>query len=311
MKDLVKDEDVLKDLQAILGGKPIKGPDPAPTPAAQAQPPPPQPAQQEFKNEHAIFDRIAANMSLANAYNLGSFDLEKRFEQFDREAEQASRRSAPAAARTPTPPRHGVAFQKSDPAAPGDPRIGNPDWPPVPAGLRVYTPAERSAAFGAFEFEPDPGAYDGDGIKILGTWESDNIVDVAVPQLTGKLISGRPAAHGSIRFHRLGKDALQKLWRDWESAGLLDRVISFQGGFASRFIRGTQSRTPRPVSNHAWGTAFDINAEWNHFGAEPALVGQTGCVRELVEIANQNGFFWGGHFRNAQDGMHFELAKRV
>jgi len=41
----------------------------------------------------------------------------------------------------------------------------------------------------------------------------------------------------------------------------------------------------------------------------PALVGQKGSVRELVPIANENGFFWGGHFNDRLDGMHFEIAK--
>jgi D-alanyl-D-alanine carboxypeptidase len=29
-------------------------------------------------------------------------------------------------------------------------------------------------------------------------------------------------------------------------------------------------------------------------------------VRELVEIAYQHGFYWGGHF-SPLDGMHFEV----
>ena len=43
-------------------------------------------------------------------------------------------------------------------------------------------------------------------------------------------------------------------------------------------------------------------------GTTPALVGRKGSVRELVEIANANGFYWGGHFTR-KDGMHFEVAQ--
>ena len=71
-----------------------------------------------------------------------------------------------------------------------------------------------------------------------------------------------------------------------------------------RFVRG--SRTI--LSNHSFGTAFDINVPWNLLGSVPALVGQKGSVRELVPIANQNGFYWGGHFPR-KDGMHFSIAK--
>jgi len=38
-------------------------------------------------------------------------------------------------------------------------------------------------------------------------------------------------------------------------------------------------------------------------------VGARGSVRELVQIANGLGFFWGGHFSGTPDGMHFELAQ--
>ncbi|MBP0649891.1 M15 family metallopeptidase, partial [Mycobacterium tuberculosis] len=55
--------------------------------------------------------------------------------------------------------------------------------------------------------------------------------------------------------------------------------------------------------------AFDINAEWNPLGVEPAAMGAKGCVRELVPIANRFGFYWGGHFSTRADGMHFEVAK--
>ena len=45
-------------------------------------------------------------------------------------------------------------------------------------------------------------------------------------------------------------------------------------------------------------------------GEVPAQVGERGCIRELVEIANAHGWFWGGHF-SRQDAMHFELGKKV
>jgi hypothetical protein len=63
------------------------------------------------------------------------------------------------------------------------------------------------------------------------------------------------------------------------------------------------------LSNHAFGSAFDINAKWNPLGHTPALVGKEGAVRKLVPIANDYGFYWGGHFTSRKDGMHFEVAK--
>ena len=62
------------------------------------------------------------------------------------------------------------------------------------------------------------------------------------------------------------------------------------------------------LSNHAWGTAFDINAALNPRGTVPVFRGQPGSVRELVPRANDLGFYWGGHF-SRRDGMHFEVAR--
>jgi hypothetical protein len=107
-----------------------------------------------------------------------------------------------------------------------------------------------------------------------------------------------------MNFHRLAARQLAGMWADWETAGLLDRILSFDGSFNARFIRGSTTL----LSNHAFGTAFDINAAENTLGTRPLLVGQRGSIRELVPIANKWGFYWGGHFGSRPDGMHFEIA---
>jgi hypothetical protein len=48
---------------------------------------------------------------------------------------------------------------------------------------------------------------------------------------------------------------------------------------------------------------------WNNLGKIPARIGSEGSVRELVPVANDFGFYWGGHFKSRPDGMHFEVAK--
>ena len=64
------------------------------------------------------------------------------------------------------------------------------------------------------------------------------------------------------------------------------------------------------MSNAVAKAWFDINAKFNALGTEPASMSQPGCVYELVAIAHQHGFYWGGHF-GRRDGMHFELARVV
>jgi D-alanyl-D-alanine carboxypeptidase len=73
--------------------------------------------------------------------------------------------------------------------------------------------------------------------------------------------------------------------------------------FEPRFVRGSTAT----LSNHSFGSAFDINSKWNERGHRPALVGEKGSTLELVPIAHKWGFWWGGHF-TTPDGMHFEVA---
>lgn len=178
-----------------------------------------------------------------------------------------------------------------------------PSWPPRPSWVRLLTRREKERTFGSFEFEPAPTQTNPEGIRIIDGWVGDNIVELHVPQL-----SRVPSApkNGVMRVHRLIAPQLSRLWSAWESEKLLDRVLTLNGAFVPRFIRG--SRTT--LSNHSLGIAFDINAQWNRLGSQGALVGETGCVRELISIAVEYGFFSGLWFTRV-DPMHFEAFKVV
>jgi len=174
-------------------------------------------------------------------------------------------------------------------------------FPPPPPFPPLVTNRQREALFGRYDYVRAPRPGNPEAIRILGNWERDNIVDVPIPQLARAL---GPKAPASIRFHRLGADQLRSLWEDWEAAGLLNRILSFGGGFVARFVRGSRS----VLSNHAFGSAFDINEASNPFGQRPMSNGRRGSVRDLVPIANRHGFYWGGHYQSRKDGMHFEIA---
>jgi peptidoglycan hydrolase-like protein with peptidoglycan-binding domain len=175
------------------------------------------------------------------------------------------------------------------------------NFPPRPNFAPLVGTAGRQAVFGTFDFVAAPQPGNREAIRILGTWTQDNITSVPVPQLRRALGAG---ASAGMHFHRLAAEQLKGLWQEWEDANLLDRVLSFDGAFVPRFIRGSS----RTLSNHAFGSAFDINAAENPLGSRPKLVGERGCVRELVPIAHKWGFYWGGHFGSRPDGMHFEIA---
>lgn len=158
--------------------------------------------------------------------------------------------------------------------------------------------------FGAFEFAPDPRPGNAEHIRILGTWISDNIVAVPIPQLRKAL---GPHAPETMQFHKLAAPQLQALWAAWEEADLLKLVLTFDGAFVPRFQRGSTTA----LSNHAYGSAFDINCSSNPLNTKPLLAGVAGSVRELVPLANKHGFYWGVHFRSRPYGMHFEIGKLI
>ena len=174
------------------------------------------------------------------------------------------------------------------------------NWPEKPFFKPVLSQQAKQIMFGKFYFTPDPLPDNPENIQIIDGWEAENIVTIEIPQLK-KISNGS----GNIKFHKHGVYQILKLWQDWEDHELIHLVLTWHGSYVPRFIRG--SRTV--LSNHAFGTAFDINYQWNRLGSIPALVGEPGSVRELVKIANDNGFYWGGHFNKRPDGMHFELAE--
>jgi len=179
--------------------------------------------------------------------------------------------------------------------------VDGPGWPPPPNFAPLTCTADRQRIFGAFQFTPAPTPTNPEGIKILGDWYARNIVMVEIPQLVG--ISGAPRS-GKVEFHRLAAEQLKGMFAAWESAGLMGLVKTFGGTFCARYIRGSRQN----LSNHSFGSAIDLNAQWNWLGAQPALYGKLGSVRELVPIANEYGFYSGIHFRGRPDGMHFEVA---
>ncbi len=159
---------------------------------------------------------------------------------------------------------------------------------------------QREKLYGKFEFINTPTTKNPEKIKITDGWNLKNIVKVELPTLS-RVTNGK---YRSMRFHKLGKDQLEGFFNEIEKQGLTERILSYAGAFYPRYVRGSRTN----LSNHSWGTAFDINVPFNGLRRTPALVGKEGCVRELAEIGVAYGFYWGGWFSRL-DGMHFEIAK--
>jgi len=177
----------------------------------------------------------------------------------------------------------------------------SPGWPARPAGASPLVSNEsRCAVFGKFAYKDDPTPKNPEHIQITDNWAATNIATFLIPQLAG--LPGAPMG-GKVSMHRLAGPQFVAWFRAIEAKGLANRLISFGGCWVPRYVRGSKTR----LSNHAWGTAIDINVPWNARGHQSALFGMKGCVRELAEICYDFGIFWGGWYLNAPcDGMHFE-----
>lgn len=202
---------------------------------------------------------------------------------------------------------YAVAIQQGLPIISDDrPDVSGKNWPIKPSGINALSDVERSNTFGSFSYVAMPTKQDPEGIKITDNWSVKNIVVLTVPQLVSVTKTGH------VQCHRLVANQMLKMFSDWSNAGLLDRLLSYDGCWVPRFKRGSTTS----LSNHSWGTAIDLNASWNRLGSIPAPLHATGCTRELVQIALDNGFFWGawfgmvnGVYGSRCDGMHFECFK--
>lgn len=122
------------------------------------------------------------------------------------------------------------------------------------------------------------------------------VTGIPAPTLTTiKAASGAP-----FRVAASAAPAFQGLLGDLETAGYKVRPEA-SSGYNDRFIAGTQ--TP---SNHAFGTAIDINSDTNPKGEKTAADIPAPLANTL---AKKWGLTWGGNWSGAdRDPMHFELA---
>jgi hypothetical protein len=168
---------------------------------------------------------------------------------------------------------------------------------PSKPNFKPLSQSEIKNLFGKIDFTIDPNKS---SVKILGNWQRENIVTIEIPGF-----SDLPPYHtNKISVNKKTAEQFKMLFEAWAKAGLTSKLLSYDGSFNPRLIRG--SRTT--LSNHTYGIAIDFNFQWNKLGVFPASYGSKGSLRELVEIANDLGFYWGGHF-SRKDGMHFEIGK--
>lgn len=172
-------------------------------------------------------------------------------------------------------------------------------YPPKPKFAPLTSNAARMKIWGEFKWVHLPIPSNRENIEVLGGWKEKNLVRVELEQLTKRGFK----INDDRWFHRKVADQVDRLFIAWENEGLLEDILSYDGDYVPRLVRGSTVS----LSNHAFGTAFDLNAAWNGLGVNPPPTGKKGSLFRLVKLANEHGFYWGGHFSRL-DGMHFEHA---
>lgn len=111
-----------------------------------------------------------------------------------------------------------------------------------------------------------------------------------------------------LGFHKLAAPALQrafdKIWAYYhEDQKVLDKleISNYSGAYAHRLVRGSDSKW----SNHAYGAAYDMDAEGNELGREKGTI-----PYPVVAAFKSEGFSWGGEYKHRKDWMHFEACNR-
>lgn len=102
----------------------------------------------------------------------------------------------------------------------------------------------------------------------------------------------------AVRVNEAIAAEVAQAFRELDKHRLWDFLVTYDGGYCWRTMRGSTSR----LSMHAFGGALDFNASTNQMGT----VGN--MAPELVEFFEARGWVWGGSWKRP-DPMHFQLAR--
>ena len=83
----------------------------------------------------------------------------------------------------------------------------------------------------------------------------------------------------------------------------IDKGTLDDWGYAYRPVRGETTG----LSNHASGTAIDINASKHPLGKANTFTGPQEVI--LQALVKKYGLRWGGNYKTRKDDMHFEVIE--
>jgi hypothetical protein len=117
------------------------------------------------------------------------------------------------------------------------------------------------------------------------------IISVAIPGCSVKVRCAKAVAPLIAGFCKEFNELIEPI-----DGGQLD-----DWGYAFRMVRGSTAN----LSNHASGTAVDLNATKHPLGKVGTFPAEK--VPMIRALAKKYGLAWGGDYRNRKDEMHFEI----
>ena len=172
--------------------------------------------------------------------------------------------------------------------------------PPKPAGISYRTLDKDPTHGSEFSFTWTAGTCFNStctqknvSISKPSDWVSKNIVTVSVPELG---LSG-------LKFHKLVAPQFVALFKAAASKAI--KPVKNSGTCVLRTLTNHENK----LSNHAIGTAIDLNGAENPYNAQQAKRGTKGSVAEIADLCADFGIYWGGWYSKHKDAMHFEAVQ--
>lgn len=132
---------------------------------------------------------------------------------------------------------------------------------------------------------------------------TNKITRVYIPQLYNLPTYGARFS-GNVMFYTPAHPQLKAAFQELENLELTHLLLTWDGSFVPRLMRGGSSSP----SEHSFGCALDLNAQWNGFRQIGAAEGKKGSVIPLLPTFRKFGFECGADWKPAnRDSMHFQI----
>jgi hypothetical protein len=154
-----------------------------------------------------------------------------------------------------------------------------------------------NGSFGQFRYKDLSGGR----IEVDPQWIAENIVTITLPGLNRSVQVNKGAADNFIQAFNYIKNGTATI--NGKQVPLLSLIDTMDGTFVTRHVNWNSAKG---LSNHSWGSAIDINADYHFRYVDPTQDPNDPNVILWEKAFKPAGFSWGNSY---SDSMHYELLK--